>query len=144
MSTYYQIVLYAWEFPPNKFFSSSNLKPSAPAISKCVLIRACTGINGVSLAHHISYTSIATFLLKFIFANKHWRETFKEIKEKKKFFDDFLFWGITLINGCALDSCCRSPKPGWVIVLWSWAKQFALTELLSTQGWVVQSWVKIT
>ena len=62
----------------------------------CV-IRACTGINGVSLAHHISYTSIVTFLLKFIFPNKHWWETFKEIKEKK-FFDDFLFRGIPLIK----------------------------------------------
>ena len=78
-------------FHLTNFFLSSNLKPSAPATSKCILIRACTGINGVSLAHHISYTSIVTFLLKFIFPNKHWRETFKEIKEKKKFFDDFLF-----------------------------------------------------
>ena len=74
-----QIVSYAWDFLPIKFFFKCYFKSFASInCSKMYLndkmmhvISASTGINGVSLAHYISYTGTATYLVYCIFWNRH-------------------------------------------------------------------------
>ena len=136
----------------HQIFSSSNLKPSPSATSKCILnpwndvcdsclYRYQWGKFGSSyLLHKHSDLSFWNLFFQTNIGGKHLRKLRKKRNFLMTFFSEESLW----LMVSALDSCCRSPKPGWVIVLWSWAKQFALTELLSTQGWVVQSWVKIT